>query len=69
MRHVEVAAHGRNIRMGDALCFNMTLNYIVDPRLTLYVRGENITNNQTSDTYILGVPGAAVYGGIRAGLP
>ncbi len=55
--------------MGDALCFNMTLNYIVDPRLTLYVRGENITNNQTSDTYILGVPGAAVYGGIRAGLP
>lgn len=60
---------GRNIRIGDALLINMTLNYIVDPRLSLYVRGENITNNQTSDTYILGVPGAAMYGGIRAGLP
>ncbi|MGI2325675.1 TonB-dependent receptor plug domain-containing protein [Methylococcus sp. S1B] len=60
---------GRNIYMDDALLINMTLNYVVDPRLTLYVRGENITNNQTSDTYILGVPGAAVYGGIRAGLP
>lgn len=56
---------GNTLVVGDTLRFNAQLNYRISPKLGLYVRGENLNNDRTSEFYSLDYPGAAVYGGVE----
>lgn len=49
----------------DAVQINASIRYAVTPKLELYLRGENLTNNRNSPVFSIDTPGIAVYGGIR----
>ena len=51
------------LRIQAAPRLNAKLEYQVDPKLRLYVRGENITDNRTPDLWGFNYVGAAVYAG------
>ena len=42
---------------------NININYQVNPKLRVYLRGENINDDRTADLYEFNYVGAAVYGG------
>lgn len=48
----------------EALRINAQIDYKMMRMLELYVRGENLTGNRTSDVYSFYYPGAAVYAGL-----
>jgi outer membrane cobalamin receptor len=50
--------------IGDGFRVNIQANYHVAPGVDLYVRGENLSDNQTPNMYSYNQTGAAVYGGI-----
>jgi outer membrane cobalamin receptor len=49
----------------DTIRVDVLATYHVLPNLDLYVRGENITDNQTGGTYARYTPGATVFGGFH----
>lgn len=58
-------ASGAN-RLKAAARLNAQLDYQVSPKLRLYVRGENINDDHTSDMYGFSFVGAVVYAGLQA---
>jgi vitamin B12 transporter len=55
---------GNTLDVDDAFRLNIHANYQVTPKLDLYVRGENVSNDKTPDVYSFDHTGAMVYGGI-----
>ena len=53
------------LAIDSAARFNANLQYQVNPKLSVYVRGENITDTRTPDIYGFNYVGAAVYGGFN----
>jgi outer membrane cobalamin receptor len=51
--------------IGDSFQLDMQLSYQVNKPLNLYVGGENLTDNRQSQNISWGMPGAAVYGGLK----
>ena len=51
--------------IGDSFNLDMQLSYQVSTPLSLYLRGENLTDNRQSQVIGWDMPGAAVYGGIK----
>jgi outer membrane cobalamin receptor len=54
-------------RANPAPRLNVLLKYQLMPKTELYLRGENVTNERTSELNNFGFNGAAVYFGIRTG--
>ena len=53
----------------DAVYLNAQASYRVNQNVLFYVRGENLNDDRTPETFSFGAPGAAVFGGIRLELP
>lgn len=53
----------------DAVYLNAQVSYRVNQNVLFYVRGENLNDDRTPETFSFGAPGAAVFGGIRLELP
>ena len=53
------------LQVQSAPRLNANINYQINPKLRIYVRGENINNERTPDLYGFNYVGAAVYGGIN----
>ena len=51
--------------ISDSFHLNMQLSYQLNKPLSLYVRGENLTDNRQSQIIGWDMPGAAVYGGFK----
>jgi vitamin B12 transporter len=51
------------IRLHASVRLNANLSYQLNPKLQLYVRGENLNNDRTPDLADFNFPGAAVYAG------
>lgn len=51
--------------IGDSFHLDMQLSYQVNTPLSLYLRGENLTDNRQSQIRGWDIPGAAVYGGFK----
>ena len=51
--------------IGDSFHLDMQLSYQVNRPLSLYLRGENLTDNRQSQILGWDMPGAAVYGGFK----
>lgn len=56
---------GNTLPAGEALQLNAMLRYTINQQAELYLRGENLTNNQTPQIYSAAMPGTAVYGGFK----
>ncbi len=57
------------LELEDAVYLNAQVSYRVNQNLLVYVRGENLSDDRTQETFSFGVPGAAVFGGVRLELP
>jgi len=53
----------------DAVYLNAQASYRLNQNVLFYVRGENLNDDRTPETFSFGAPGAAVLGGIRLALP
>lgn len=53
------------LRIQSAPRLNANINYQINPKLRVYARGENITNELTPDLYGFNYVGAAIYGGVN----
>jgi outer membrane receptor protein involved in Fe transport len=51
--------------VGSALQINAAIRYAVSNHVELYLRGENLTNNRTTQLFSANAPGVAVYGGFK----
>ncbi|MGZ5009443.1 MAG: TonB-dependent receptor plug domain-containing protein [Methylobacter sp.] len=51
--------------IGDSFNLDMQLSYQINSPLSLYLRGENLTDNRQSQVFGWDMPGAAVYGGFK----
>jgi len=59
---------GSNTRRAEAAPrVNALLKYQLTPKTDLYLRGENIANNRTTEIHDFTVNGAAVYFGLQTG--
>lgn len=52
-------------RVGDSFYLDMLVSYQVNRPFSIYLRGENLTDNRQSQILGWGMPGAAVYGGFK----
>jgi hypothetical protein len=46
-------------------CTSMPRQAVVPRHLSLYLRGENLTDDRTADVFSLGARGVAVFAGVR----
>jgi len=53
------------IALGQSLQLNASIRYAVTKQFEVYLRGENLTNNRTTQFYSTDMPGVAVYGGFQ----
>ena len=53
------------LRIQAAPRLNANLNYQIDPKLAVYVRGENLNNERTPDLNGFNYLGVGVYGGVK----
>jgi vitamin B12 transporter len=51
--------------VGSALQINAAIRYALSNHVELYLRGENLTNNRTTQLFSANAPGVAVYGGFK----
>jgi outer membrane receptor protein involved in Fe transport len=51
------------IRLHASVRLNANLSYQLNPKLQMYVRGENLNNDRTPDLADFNFPGTAVYAG------
>lgn len=56
---------GGSAAIGDSFNLDLQLSYQVNTPLSLYLRGENLTDNRQPQVIGWGMAGAAVYGGFR----
>lgn len=56
---------GGSAAIGDSFHLDMQLSYQLSRPLSLYLRGENLTDNRQPQVIGWGTPGAAVYGGFK----
>jgi vitamin B12 transporter len=54
-----------NLVINPAAQVNASIQYSVTESFQIYVRGENLSNDKTSQFYSIDTPGAAVYGGFH----
>ncbi|MDQ3580688.1 MAG: TonB-dependent receptor [Pseudomonadota bacterium] len=66
-RHFDDDAN--QLLLEDAVYLNAQASYRVNQNVLFYVRGENLNDDRTPETFSFGVPGAAVFGGVRVELP
>ncbi len=62
-RHFDDDAN--RLLLEDAVYLNAQASYRVNHNVLFYVRGENLNDDRTPETFSFGAPGAAVFGGIR----
>lgn len=53
------------MQVGESFRINVHANYQISTALNVYVRGENLTNDQTSNTYSFYQNGASIFGGFQ----
>lgn len=53
------------LAVNESMQLNASIRYAVTPKCEVYLRGENLTNNRTTQFYSLDTPGVAVYGGLK----
>jgi vitamin B12 transporter len=56
------------IGVGDSFRINAQASYALNRHVSLYLRGENLSNDFTPALLTYGVPGIAVYGGVKFSL-
>lgn len=54
---------GNTLPIDKSVQVNAAIRYAITNRFEIYLRGENLTNNRTSQFYSTDMPGVAVYGG------
>ncbi|MGH8566839.1 MAG: TonB-dependent receptor plug domain-containing protein [Gammaproteobacteria bacterium] len=54
-----------SFRVGEGVYLNAQLSYRISPQLRFYLRGENLNDDRSPETFSFGARGAAVFGGIR----
>jgi vitamin B12 transporter len=57
------AANTLSINQAEQI--NAAIRYPINKQFEIYLRGENLTNNQSSQFYSTSIPGIAVYGGFK----
>jgi hypothetical protein len=53
------------IPIDESVQINASIRYAVSSKTEVYLRGENLTNNRSSQLYSTDMPGVAVYGGFQ----
>lgn len=65
-RHFDDDAN--QLLLEDAVYLNAQVSYRVNQNALFYVRGENLNDDRTPETFSSGVPGATVFAGVRLAL-